>query len=200
MAPLKTLSLPRLELEAALLLVQLVHSVKLALHGRVHRISLWSDSTIVLGWIRTKPHALKTFVANRVAKIQELTQDGATWQHAPSEENPADLLTRGTTVAELQTSSLWWNGLAWVKEKGQCPKQTERPDTDLPEMKNIPVTLISTRSSLAPLLPECESFNKLCRIVAYCFRFASIRNPPSIDGRLSKTHKDVKSPGVEEIN
>ncbi|XP_018365360.1 PREDICTED: uncharacterized protein LOC108762729 [Trachymyrmex cornetzi] len=200
MVPLKTLSLPRLELEAALLLVQLVRNVKLALHGRVHRISLWSDSTIVLGWIRTEPHALKTFVANRIAKIQELTQEGATWQHVPSEENPADLLSRGTTIAELQTNNLWWNEPAWIKEKGQCPKQIEKPDTDLPEMKNIPVALISTRSSSAPLLLACESFNKLCRIVAYCFRFASIRKLPSIEERLSKTHKDVKPPGVEEIN
>ncbi|XP_018403165.1 PREDICTED: uncharacterized protein LOC108780075 [Cyphomyrmex costatus] len=197
-ASLKTLSLLRLELEAALLSAQLIHSVKLALHGRMHRILLWSNSTIVLEWIRTEPHALKTFVANRVAKIQELTQEGAMWRHVPSEENPADLLSRGTTVADLHRNSLWWEGPAWIKEKGQCPKQSEIYDTELPEMRNILVALISARSSSAPLLPECESFNKLCRI-AYCFRFASIRKPPFIEKRLSKTHKDVKPPEIAEL-
>lgn len=48
-APLKTLSLPRLELEVALLLAQLCENVKVSLQGRIRRISLWSDSTIVLG-------------------------------------------------------------------------------------------------------------------------------------------------------
>ncbi|XP_039315259.1 uncharacterized protein LOC113005966 [Solenopsis invicta] len=78
-APLKTLSLPRLELEAALLLAQLYDSVKTALKGRIRQVHLWSDSTIVLGWIKMQPHVLKTFVANRVAKIQELTASEATW-------------------------------------------------------------------------------------------------------------------------
>lgn len=74
---------------------------------------MWSDSTIVLGWIKTEPYALKTFVANRIAKIQELT-GGIPWSYVPSEENPANLLLRGTTVAELKKNKqtlVEWTGL-----------------------------------------------------------------------------------------
>jgi len=61
----------------------------------------------VLGWIGTELHLLKTFVANRTVKVQELTKD-TTWQHVPSEENPIDLLSRGTSVEDLKSSNLWW--------------------------------------------------------------------------------------------
>lgn len=87
--PLKTSSLPRLELKAPLLLSQLCESGKTALSGTIQNIYLWSDSIIVLE-IKTKPSPQKSFVANRVAKIQELTE--AMWSHVPFYENLANVL------------------------------------------------------------------------------------------------------------
>lgn len=58
------------------------------------KITLWSDSTITLHWINAPSHKLKTFVANRVAKIQELTKIHE-WKHVPTHDNPADLVSRG---------------------------------------------------------------------------------------------------------
>ncbi|GFY25978.1 uncharacterized protein TNCV_1917281 [Trichonephila clavipes] len=69
-------------------------------------VYLWSDSTIVLAWIQKEPNLLKTFVTNRVATIQHLT-NAEQWHHVSSEQNPADLVSRGLDPSSLLNNSLW---------------------------------------------------------------------------------------------
>ena len=88
----------------ALLLAQLIQKTVPALNLKINRILLWADSTIVLSWLATSASKWKTFVANRVSQIQELTA-GCEWRHVASASNPADLISRGTnpdTFEELQ--------------------------------------------------------------------------------------------------
>ncbi|GFY54935.1 uncharacterized protein TNIN_155981 [Trichonephila inaurata madagascariensis] len=75
----------------------------------IDAVHLYTDSTIVLSWIRTQPHCLKCFVANRVIQITDLTSTFE-WHHINSEENPADPLSRGLSVDDLNGNNIWWCG------------------------------------------------------------------------------------------
>ncbi|XP_034935131.1 uncharacterized protein [Chelonus insularis] len=180
-APLKVISLPRLELEAALLLSQLYNEVKSSCEDKIKKVSFWSDSTIVLGWIKIEPYKLKTFVANRVTKIQDYTESIA-WKHVPTESNPEDLLSRGTSVEDLKNSSLWWYGPEWLRERKQQPNRSEDAESDLPELKTSVITLMSTFSSA--IIKKYSSYSKLCRIVAYCHRFCQALLRQRLSGPL----------------
>ncbi|KAF2891331.1 hypothetical protein ILUMI_14842 [Ignelater luminosus] len=104
-APSKTITIPRLELSAALILARLASQVMRAIQINFSKCVLWSDSTVTLDWLKTHPNLLKTFVANRVGEIQEMTEH-ATWKHVPTNSNPADLLSRGVPLKELANPSL----------------------------------------------------------------------------------------------
>jgi len=104
-APLKTTTIARLELCAAFLLAKLYQEVSKALGDRVGNVCLWSDSMVVIGWIRSCPSTLKIFVANRISKIRQFAMQES-WYHVASKENPADILSRGTTAELLKNNSL----------------------------------------------------------------------------------------------
>ncbi|XP_075217868.1 uncharacterized protein LOC142322675 [Lycorma delicatula] len=89
-APIRQVSLPRLELCRAVLLSQLVTRVISTLKlTSIPKCFLWSDSTVALAWIKSSSKQWKTFIAVRVAQISELTGH-CEWRHVRSEDNPAD--------------------------------------------------------------------------------------------------------------
>ena len=114
-APTKVVSLPRLELLAAVINSRLLKFVSQSLSDSqaIERVVCWTDSEVTLHWIRGLSSQWKTFVANRVTEIQQ-TWDPQHWKHCPGTGNPADLLTRGITSRNLKENDLWWKGPSWL--------------------------------------------------------------------------------------
>ncbi|XP_063537553.1 uncharacterized protein LOC134746911 [Cydia strobilella] len=114
-SPVKSkLTIPKLELSGAALLVRLLKYVVAAISDdmTIDGIFGWCDSTIVLSWLKISPHLLQTFEGNRVSQILNYGLDIA-WRHLPSEMNPADVASRGCRASVLLEHPLWW-GPPWL--------------------------------------------------------------------------------------
>ncbi|GFX81266.1 integrase catalytic domain-containing protein [Trichonephila clavipes] len=170
-APLKTLTIPRLELSAALLLSRLVKKVVPILQLSIYKIWMWTDSTIALAWIKTEPHKLKTFVSNRVAEIQALSKDYH-WKHVSSKNNPADLISRGCNVDELLKNEMWFSGPDLQTDEYEDNQLF--PDPSYRDELKCAVTLSMTECSsnfYDELFNVTNNFIKLIRIFSFIFRF-----------------------------
>ena len=124
LAPLKAISIPRLELMGALIGLRLTKQVCSALEMAVDDVTFWVDSMNVGFWIRGQSRDYKPFVAHRVGEIHEDTNP-AQWRYVPTDLNPADRGTRGSTVVELTGDALWWHG----------PEFLKRPEEEWPERR-----------------------------------------------------------------
>ena len=109
------LSIPRLELSAAVMGLRLAQSVSKVLQTAIGCAIFWSDSTNTLWWIRENGRCFKPFVANRVGEIQAQT-DPVQWRYVPTNLNPADLCTRGSSATQLAENTLWWHGPSFLKK------------------------------------------------------------------------------------
>ena len=102
-APIKQLSVPKLELEAATLGTELAGFCETEMTIDVKSKKFWTDSTVVLSWIKSKDRQ-KMYIANRLYKIAE-NSNKDDWRHVPGKMNPADHVTRGLAPCDLQ--KLW---------------------------------------------------------------------------------------------
>lgn len=169
-APIKSISIAKLELCAADLLSKLMKKVQTALNLKNADVHCWSDSMIVLAWIQGPSYRWKTFVANKVAKIQT-NYPAECWKHVKSQDNPADMISRGIMPSELVENKLWWWGPEWLKNKTALKEEAVHYETELEE-KRKPILVHTTNYAGAEeILSRYSSFNKLIRIMAWCNRF-----------------------------
>ncbi|XP_045450206.1 uncharacterized protein LOC123658959 [Melitaea cinxia] len=133
-APIKPMTIPRLELCGALVGARLYDKVVGSLRAKISRVFCWTDSTIVLGWLQMLPCKLQPFVRNRVADILEKT-DTCIWRHVPTCMNPADLISRGIDISTLHKHDVWWSGPEFLMEdSSRWPSQVRHSEL-LPETR-----------------------------------------------------------------
>ena len=119
-APIKVTTIPRLELQAAVLAVRIDYMLRQELKLDLGESTFWVDSDIVLKYIHSDSRRFHVFVGNRVGEIQSLSKPEQ-WNHIAGSENPADIISRGVSPVQL-VSSRWFQGPKFLNEHFQKQK------------------------------------------------------------------------------
>ena len=179
LAPKKGMSIPRMELLGVLIGVRCLTFVQDQLKLPLGKITLWTDSQCVLKWLTSKK-SLSVFVKNR---IQEIKSHDINFRYITTNDNPADIATRGIKADCLQENSLWWNGPDWLKTSDWPTwniEEISRDVLDQIESETKTSTLYEAGlvmhqiPNVAPLGIEdskYSSITKLIRVTSWCMRF-----------------------------
>ncbi|GFV92142.1 integrase catalytic domain-containing protein [Trichonephila clavipes] len=175
--PVKTQSLPRLELCSALLLANLLQATLPTLTLPISETFAWSDSKITLAWLKSESRRWQPFVANRVAQIQELTPN-VHWNFVSGLENPADCGTRGIPPTKLEKYNLWFYGPDWLRsstfpigEFADNPQLQEHMSAEAKRTSKLIMLNLVDATFKAELFQKFSSWNKLKTVAAYYLRF-----------------------------
>ncbi|XP_044745202.1 uncharacterized protein LOC123307065 [Coccinella septempunctata] len=208
-APLKGVkgvSIPRLELQAAVLGSRLAETVQNSLEVEIKGRMFWSDSQSVLHWIKSDSKKYKQFVANRITEIHDLTRPEE-WKWISTDLNPADLATRFCKKKFLTLNSLWLEGPPFLKNcKSEWPDQPPiflNHKSDL-ELKKEYVTVHMEKENSIWIIPNSyinrfSSWLKYLRCTAWIIRFTrNLKSHKKIRNTLNRS-LDVPELTLEEI-
>ena len=200
-APIRQVSIPRLELMAAELALELAFCITAAYSIPMSAVNFWSDSATVLCWLHNDTKVLTTFVGTRTAKIQRATAIHH-WRHVPSAENPADIPSRGLLPNQLQGSLLWLYGPPFLctQQWPQQPDSVRATAAALDEVKKgaqftftvappspPPTSLkdgyLYSKDDFPVPLYRMPSWTRAVRITAWCLRFKYPTARPTLAAR-----------------
>ena len=178
LAHMKQMTIPRLELSAAVLAVRMNQTLQEEFQLKFDRTAFWTDSTAVLQYIKNKDKRFYTFVANRLAMIHdgsELSQ----WNYVPTNINPADNISRGLTMKELLNNERWFRGPAFLWENKSSwpinPVSLANISDEDPELRarsqTKNVTQMEEKRPLDLMMVQYSSWYKFKRAVAWLLRF-----------------------------
>ena len=175
---MKQMTIPRLELSAAVLAVRMNQTLQEEFQLKFDRTSFWTDSTAVLQYIKNEDKRFYAFVANRLAVIHdgsELSQ----WNYVPTNTNPADDVSRALTVKELLSNERWFRGPTFLWEDKSSwpinPVSLANISDEDPEVRargqTNHVTQMEDKRPLDLLMLQYSSWYKFKRAIAWLLRF-----------------------------
>ena len=168
-AAIKRMTIPNLELQAAVYGAQLAQFIKEEQDIEYSDCVFWSDSTTVLYWLRTPEMRHRIFVANRIAKILDVSF-AFDWKYVSSTANPADDGTRGYSVEQMTSKSRWISGPSFLSQK-----RSEWPKQEILLAQQVKVVSFSSVNSTVSNIVDAarfSSWNKIIRVTAVCILFA----------------------------
>ena len=200
-APLRTQSVPRLELLAAELGLKIFSDIKKA-HGlKDTDCFFWSDSKDVLDWLKAESRKLQRFVAHRIAKLQDLTPV-QNWNHVESELNPADIGSRGLALSSLLESNLWWKGPDFIKHFNtsvvykESHKASETTLFVKPLAHKKPKLQLAVSDRLHPA--NFSSLNRFLRVLSHIRRLFRKGKPTERKAAADNSEKEKSAEISEE--
>ena len=209
--PLEPITIPRLELAAAVLSVKTSELLQREMQYEKVRHVFWTDSKVVLGYICNEARRFRIFVANRVQQIKDHSEPYQ-WHHVITERNPADIASRGIQAIELVSNTMWFNGPSFLWEPNLLLEDTEYVAVDQtdPEVRKTQVLLVDQTmpNHLFPTLLErleyFSSWHHAKRAIALCLRLKtkliqrSVKRSVCTDERLS--HSEYEPLCVQELH
>ncbi len=147
-------TIARLELLAAVCCAKIGEFLREHLKIDKKDCIFFTDSAITLARIKKGPTSWKTWVANRIQKIMDTTEQ-QNWHYCPTKENPADLASRGLNAKELIQSNLWWKGPKFAlmgKEKWPKVPSLSSVEKEVDTKERKPVIHMNTKITETPVL------------------------------------------------
>ena len=175
-APLKTVTISRLELSAAVVASRLDKILRKEIDLPVDESVFWTDSTCVISYIQNNDKRFHTFVANRIAIIHDASSPSQ-WRYVNSEGNPADDASRGLTVDSVISKNRWINGpdFLWKPESRWPVQPTAQMQDNDPEIKRESQAFFSLTDAgtncVNQLLEYFSSWYRLKKFVAWILRY-----------------------------
>ncbi|XP_055527264.1 uncharacterized protein LOC129719873 [Wyeomyia smithii] len=187
-APLKPLSIPRLELRAAVLGVRLMQFVEQSHSVKIQQRFLWSDSTTVLSWLRADHRKYKQYVACRVGELLEAS-NVREWHWVPTKLNPADMATKWGKGPCKNIAGAWFNGPEFLKGS---PNEWPREKTKLlPTEEELRPCHVHRHIFIPGMVFDLQRYSRLSRLIgsaAYVHRVFDTRKQMSIVKRQNSSY------------